>query len=183
MWSKLLRVAQVMNAVPSPPAGENAQVRVLFVCMGNVCRSPMAAGTLRRLLEDMGLTEQVYVDAAGTHLYHSGAVPDARGQQVAARRGVDLRAFRSRQVTEADFTRFDYLLAMDQDNYQYLQKRCPQSDYQERIQLFLDYAPQLPEREVPDPYYGSLIGFERVMDLVEAAAEGLLLHLRERHQL
>ena len=184
MWSKFVQFTQGVLIPPKPVAqGENARARILFVCMGNVCRSPMAEGALRRMLEDFGLANKVYVASAGTHTFHEGATPDMRGQKVASRRGADLRSIRARRVDVEDFTRFDYLLVMDSDNYKYLIEICPLPEYQQKIQLLMDYAPDLPEREIPDPYYGSLIGFERVMDLVEAAAEGLLLHLRERYHL
>ncbi len=158
-------------------------VSVLFVCMGNICRSPMAEGAFRRMLESVGLAEAVYVDSAGTHSYHIGAPPDMRSQATAARRGVDLRSLRARQVTEADFAAFDYVLAMDQDNLKHMLGLCRDAALRSRIQLFLDFAPETPEREVPDPYYGGAGGFERVMDLVEAAAQGLLAHMRERHRI
>jgi protein-tyrosine phosphatase len=158
-------------------------VKVLFVCMGNICRSPMAEGAFRRILQDAGLAEKVYVDSAGTHSYHIGSAPDKRSQATANRRGVDLSALRARRVEADDFAVFDYLLAMDSDNYAYLLNLCPQPELQEKMRLFLDFAPDLPEREVPDPYYGGPGGFEGVMDLLEAAAEGLLLHIRERYRL
>ncbi|MCB1764490.1 MAG: low molecular weight phosphotyrosine protein phosphatase [Candidatus Competibacteraceae bacterium] len=160
-----------------------AMVKVLFVCMGNICRSPMAEGVFRRMLEGVGLHEKVYVDSAGTHSYHIGGPPDPRSQATAQRRGVDLRSLRARRVTPADFAEFDYVLAMDRDNYENLVELCQNAELQQRIQLFLDFAPDLPEREVPDPYYGGPTGFERVMDLVEEAAQGLLIHIRERHRL
>ncbi|MCP5197885.1 MAG: low molecular weight phosphotyrosine protein phosphatase [Gammaproteobacteria bacterium] len=163
------------------PLKEKASVKVLFVCMGNICRSPMAEGAFRRMLEGVGLTEKIYVDSAGTHSYHIGAAPDARSQATAQRRGVDLRGLRARQVTVTDFAEFDYVLAMDQDNFKHLLELCQNAELRRRIQLFLNFAPDLPEREVPDPYYGGPTGFERVMDLVEAAAQGLLMHIRERH--
>ncbi|MFO1431052.1 MAG: low molecular weight protein-tyrosine-phosphatase [Candidatus Competibacteraceae bacterium] len=157
--------------------------KVLFVCMGNVCRSPMAEGTLRRMLEETGLGDKIVVASAGTHTFHLGAAPDMRGQIVAGRRGVSLKGIRARRLAEDDFSAFDYLLAMDQENYSYLHDLCPQSEHREKIQLFLSYAPHLADREIPDPYYGSQVGFERVMDLLEAGAEGFLLHLRERYRL
>ena len=158
-------------------------VKVLFVCMGNICRSPMAEGMFRRLLKGVGLAEQVYVDSAGTHSYHIGAPPDTRSQATALRRGVDLGTLRARQVTADDLVEFDYVLAMDRDNFEHLQVLCPDPQLQRRVHLFLDFAPDLPEREVPDPYYGGSGGFERVMDLVEEAAQGLLTDIRQRHRL
>ena len=158
-------------------------VKVLFVCMGNICRSPMAEGMFRRLLKSAGLAEQVYVDSAGTHSYHIGAPPDTRSQATALRRGVELGTLRARQVTADDLVEFDYVLAMDRDNFEHLQVLCPNPELQRRVQLFLDFAPDLPEREVPDPYYGGSGGFERVMDLVEEAAQGLLIQIRERYRI
>lgn len=158
-------------------------VRVLMVCMGNICRSPMAEGAFRRLLEDAQLADKVFVDSAGTHSYHEGASPDKRGQDVARRRGVDLSAIRARRVGPEDVETFDYILAMDEDNYRHLLELCSVPEYREKVQLFMRYAPDLPESEVPDPYYGGLGGFERVMDLVEESAQGLLLHIRERYPL
>jgi len=162
---------------------ERALARILFVCMGNVCRSPMAEGLLRRMLEDAGLNSKFHVASAGTHAYHLSGGPDGRSQLVANRRGIDLRGLRSRRISAEDFEFYDYLLAMDHDNHACLLERCPDEEHRQKIQLLLDYAGHLPEREIPDPYYGSLVGFERVMDLLEAGIEGLLLHLRERYRI
>lgn len=181
------RIRQAVRALFAAPqrdeAKAKAMVSVLFVCMGNICRSPMAEGAFRRMLEGVGLTEKIYADSAGTHSYHIGAPPDVRSQATALRRGVDVRNLRARQVTEADFAEFDYVLAMDQDNLQHLLNLCQNAELRPRIQLFLNFAPELPEREVPDPYYGGTGGFERVMDLVEAAAQGLLVQIRERYRI
>jgi protein-tyrosine phosphatase len=164
-------------------AKATAMVKVLFVCMGNICRSPVAEGVFRRMLEGAGLEQKVYVDSAGTHSYHVGAPPDPRSQATALRRGIDLRALRSRKVVVADFAQFDYVLAMDRDNLEQLLAYCQDPQLRGRIQLLMDYAPNLPEREVPDPYYGGPNGFERVMDLIETAAEGLLVNIRQRYRL
>ena len=174
--------ARFLKKAPQKPRPE-AKVRVLFVCMGNICRSPVAEGVFQRMLEGVGLSEKIHVDSAGTHSYHIGAPPDTRSQATALRRGIDLRQLRARRVTVADFAEFDYLLAMDRDNFEHLLELCPDSALRSRIRLFLDFAPHLPEREVPDPYYGGPGGFDRVMDLVEEAAQGLLVHIREQHQL
>ena len=158
-------------------------VKVLFVCMGNICRSPVAEGVFRRMLEGAGLVKQVYADSAGTHSYHIGAPPDSRSQSTALNRGVDLRSLRARRVAATDFIEFDYVLAMDRANYQDLLAMCQDVKLRPRIHLFLEFAPDVPEREVPDPYYGGPSGFERVMDLIEEGAQGLLLHLREHYRI
>ena len=183
--SRIMQAVRAVFAAPqrSEEAKAKAMVKVLFVCMGNICRSPMAEGAFRRMLEGVGLTEKIYADSAGTHSYHIGAPPDMRGQATALRRGADLRGLRARQVTEADLAEFDYVLAMDQDNFNHLLALCQNPDLRSRIQLFLDFAPDMPEREVPDPYYGRAGGFERVMDLVEAAAQGLLVDIRKRYRI
>ena len=136
--------AMFVSSQRSDEAQAKALVRVLFVCMGNICRSPMAEGVFRRMLEGVGLIEKVYVDSAGTHSYLIGASPDPRSQATAQRRGVDLRSLRARQVTVSDFAEFDYVLAMDQDNYTHLLELCRDYDLQRRIRLFLDFAPDLP---------------------------------------
>lgn len=154
-------------------------VKVLFVCMGNICRSPTAHGVFRELVRREGLERQVRVDSAGTHAYHVGNPPDQRAQATAEQRGVQLSDLRARQVKPKDFEKFDYVIAMDQDNLAALQAMCPPG-LEERVRLFLDFAPQRPEREVPDPYYGGRQGFEHVFDLVEEAAQGLLNEIRGR---
>lgn len=151
----------------------NRNISVLFVCMGNICRSPTAEGVFRRLVEDAGLSGKIQVDSAGTHDYHIGVPPDRRAQVAAAGRGYDLSALRGRQVERADFERFDYILAMDSDNLANLQRLCP-SPYKNRMGLFLEYGQKSSLREVPDPYYGGAQGFEHVLNLVEDAAAGLL---------
>lgn len=148
------------------------KTRVLFVCMGNICRSPTAEGVFRRRAREAGLDALVEADSAGTHDYHIGEPPDARSQQAAARRGYDLGGLRARQVAVEDFAAFDYVLAMDRTNHAALLRLCPQQ-YRDRVRLFLDFAPACGVREVPDPYYGGARGFEAVLDLVEAAAQGL----------
>lgn len=152
--------------------------RVLFVCMGNICRSPTAEGVFRHLVAQQGLAEQVVADSAGTHDYHIGAPPDARAQAAAARRGYDLSALRARQVTQDDFASFDHVLAMDAANLGLLQAQCPDA-YRSRLKLFLEFAEDNALQEVPDPYYGGAQGFEEVLDLVEDAANGLLRHIQE----
>jgi len=154
-------------------------IRVLFVCMGNICRSPTAQGVFEALVEREGLSQHIEIDSAGTHAYHVGNPPDERAREAAARRGVEIGHQRARRVSDEDFTGWDYILAMDEDNLSILQASCP-TEHHERIRLFLDFAPDSPVREVPDPYYGGAAGFERVLDLVEQAAEGLLADIRRR---
>lgn len=155
-------------------------VKVLFVCMGNICRSPTAHGVFRALVEREGLTHVVSIDSAGTHAYHVGSGPDKRARATALRRGVDLSDLVARRVDVEDFGLFDYVLAMDQENYLSLSEICPDS-HVDKIHMFMDFAPHMRTREVPDPYYGGPSGFERVFDLVEAASLGLLEDIRRRH--
>ena len=155
-------------------------VSVLFVCMGNICRSPTAEAVFRARVEEAGLAQHILIDSAGTHDYHIGDPPDTRAQRAALRRGYDMSGLRGRQVGLSDFTCFDYLLAMDCANLAILQRLCPQAQL-ERLGLLLEYASRHGEREVPDPYFGGAGGFERVLDMVEDAAEGLLEHIRKKH--
>jgi protein-tyrosine phosphatase len=153
-------------------------VRILFVCLGNICRSPTAEGVLRALAAREAPELPLEVDSAGTADYHVGQPPDPRTRAAAARRGYDLSALRARTVDAADFERFDLILAMDRENLGALKRRAP-SHAHERLRLFLEFAPDAPE-DVPDPYYGGSNGFEEVLDLVETATRGLLTHLRQR---
>jgi protein-tyrosine phosphatase len=159
---------------------EPVRVKVLFVCMGNICRSPTAQGVFRKLVEDAGMADRIETDSAGTHAYHVGEPPDSRAQKTALRRGIQMTDLRARRAEPDDFYYFDYILAMDQDNYDCLSSICPPG-YERRLTLFMEYAPELRMREVPDPYYGGPSGFERVFDMVEAAANGLLDDIRRRH--
>ena len=154
-------------------------MRVLFVCMGNICRSPTAEGMLRNVLAVHGERIAIEVDSAGTHDYHSGEPPDRRAIAAARRRGIDLSGLRARTVADDDFARFDLILAMDRDNLDQLQRRAP-AEYRQRIKLVMDYAPDAYTREVPDPYYGGSKGFEEVLDLLELASHGLLRDLSTR---
>ncbi|PIE83615.1 MAG: phosphotyrosine protein phosphatase [Candidatus Contendobacter odensis] len=156
-------------------------LKVLFVCMGNICRSPVAEGVFQRMLEEADLSRKIAVDSAGTHSYHIGSQPDTRSQSTARLRDIDLSNLRARQIDKADFSEFDYILAMDRSNLEHLLFLCQDSSLQRRIRLLMDFAPDLPEREVPDPYYGGANGFDRVMDMIEVAAQGLLKHIREQH--
>jgi protein-tyrosine phosphatase len=154
-----------------------AQVSVLFVCLGNICRSPTAEGVFRKLVAEAGLDGHVRVDSAGTAGYHEGAPPDARAMAAASARGIDLAGIRARRVMADDFEEFDLILAMDEDNLVDLREVAPQGA-RARILLLLDYAPGNKGRAVPDPYYGGRNGFERVLDLVTEACNGLLEELR-----
>jgi len=156
------------------------KVSVVFVCMGNICRSPTAEAVFRHYVESAGLSGQILIDSAGTHDYHIGDPPDLRTQRAAQQRGYDMSGLRGRQVEEGDFHRFDYVLAMDKANLAILQRLAP-PDGTTKARLFLEYARHHAEREVPDPYYGGADGFERVLDMVEDAAEGLLQEIRQRH--
>lgn len=157
-------------------------VKVLFVCMGNICRSPTAQGVFEQLVTREGLQDRIHIDSAGTHAYHIGEPPDARAQAAAKRRGIDLSPQRARRVDTADFLEFDYVLAMDRSNYEDLHAIC-HPEYTERLKLFLAYAPEAGEQDVPDPYYGGAQGFERVLDLIEMAAQGLLADVKARHRI
>jgi protein-tyrosine phosphatase len=152
------------------------RTRVLFVCMGNICRSPTAEGVFRHVVEEAGLAAAFEIDSAGTISYHAGEPPDARATQAARRRGIDLSDQLARQVRDDDFARFDHVLAMDHDNLSGLLRRCP-DEHAEKVRLFLPIADGLDTDEVPDPYYGGKDGFERVLDLVEAASRALLTEL------
>lgn len=154
------------------------KIKVLFVCMGNICRSPTAEGVFAKLLKEQNLAEYFVIDSAGTHAYHIGEAPDLRAQHAALERDVELTHLRARKVIMGDFEDFDYLLAMDDDNYAALIEACPE-EHKDKISYFLDYAPHLNTREVPDPYYGGKYGFERVLDMAEAASVGFLSMLQK----
>src|SRR3972149_1991404 len=154
-------------------------VRVLFVVLGNICRSPMAEGVFRKLVKDAGYGELVEVDSAGTHAYHTQEPPDSRAQAAAAQRGVDIGGVRGRQATAEDFHRFDYVLAMDHENHANLRAMCP-AGQGHKLRLFLEYAVTVTDRAVPDPYFGGSSGFNRVLDMIEDAAAGLLGDIRAR---
>lgn len=157
--------------------GNNEQIKVLFVCMGNICRSPSAEGVFNKIITDQQLQDKFSIDSAGTHAYHISESPDLRAQKAAKERGVDLSKIRARKVIMGDFEDFDYLLAMDDDNHAVMLQACPE-EHQHKIKLFLQYAPHLDTLEVPDPYYGGSYGFERVLDLVEEASAGFIKELK-----
>ena len=148
------------------------QFSILFVCMGNICRSPTAEGVFRHFVSEAGLAEQIRIDSAGTHAYHVGEPADRRARAAAERRGMSLDGIRARRVCVEDFERFDYIIAMDEDNLAHLYDESAE-EHHHKLRLFLEFTDGL-ETEVPDPYYGGAAGFERVLDLVEDASRGLL---------
>ena len=158
-----------------------AKVSVLFVCMGNICRSPTAHGVFQALVDKNGLGEIIFVDSAGTHSYHIGSTPDPRSQHTARSRGVDLSRLRARQFQSKDFLDFDYLIAMDRSNFTQMAAIKP-DEVRARLDLMLDYSNRYDQKEVPDPYFGD-DGFELVFDMVDEASEGLLRHIREQHRI
>ncbi|HTX04857.1 MAG TPA: low molecular weight protein-tyrosine-phosphatase [Steroidobacteraceae bacterium] len=156
-------------------------MRILFVCLGNICRSPTAEVVFRAVAAREAPELMLEIDSAGTAAYHVGELPDRRTRQAAARRGYDLSELRARVVEPRDFEDFDLILAMDRENLRALERRAPAA-VRERLRLFLEFAPEVGISEVPDPYYGGPNGFEDVLDLIEAAARGLLEHLRHESQ-
>ncbi|NNF15744.1 MAG: low molecular weight phosphotyrosine protein phosphatase [Gammaproteobacteria bacterium] len=152
-------------------------MKVLFVCMGNICRSPTAQGVFEKLAAERGMLLDVMVDSAGTHAYHVGEPPDHRSQAAAERRDVDISGQRARQVTVEDFDLFDLVIAMDRQNLMALSRLCPPRHHN-RLRLFMDFGPAGLPQNVPDPYYGGTQGFEDVLDIVEAACHGLLDHIQ-----
>jgi protein-tyrosine phosphatase len=155
-------------------------IKVLFVCLGNICRSPTAEGVFRRLVQEQNLADYISTDSAGTHAYHIGEPPDPRAQAAAGRRGVDISMLRGRQAAAQDIEGFHYILAMDRENLGNLLTICPPG-LEHKIKLFLEFAPHRPEKEVPDPYFGGPGGFDRVLDMIEEAAAGLLDDIRKNH--
>jgi len=152
-------------------------VKVLFVCLGNICRSPTAEGVFRHLVQKQKLEKFLEIDSAGTHAYHVDAPPDERAQAACARRGIDIAHLRGRRATADDIRQFDYILAMDRENYENLLAICP-AGHEPKVRLFMEFAPNRREREVPDPYFGGISGFDRVLDMIEDAAQGLLEDIR-----
>lgn len=147
-----------------------SKIAVLFICMGNICRSPMAEGVFTRKARELGVS--LLIDSAGTHDYHIGAPPDSRAQQTMRRAGYDIAQLRGRQVCQADFAQFDYILAMDEANLHNLQKLA--GEYAHKVQLYLNFSKRFHSLPVPDPYYGGEQGFTQVLAMVEDAADGLL---------
>lgn len=155
-------------------------VNVLFVCMGNICRSPTAEGVFRLLVLEQGLEDEVLIDSAGILDYHTGEAPDIRSQSTALRHGINLSAQRARQVEVGDFERFHYVLGMDLDNMRQLEALCP-PPYENRVRLLCEYSDSGLHSEVPDPYYGEGDGFEKVFKIVREASEGLLREIIQTH--
>jgi protein-tyrosine phosphatase len=157
-------------------------VRILFVCLGNICRSPTAEGVMRRLVAEAGLQDEIEIDSAGTGAYHVGSAPDERATAAACRRGTELGGV-ARQVTDEDFEAYDLLLAMDGENLRELHRRAPDGDARDRVRMLREFDPAsagAPDLDVPDPYYGGPGGFDTVLDQVEAACRGLLDHIAAR---
>ncbi len=156
---------------------DKSTISVLFVCMGNICRSPTSEGVFRHFVQEAGLVDQISIDSAGTHAYHTNEPADRRASAAAERRGYSLANIRARRVSEEDFEQFDFIIAMDRLNHVTLVEQAAAAHH-DKIHLFLEYASG-PEDDVPDPYYGGAKGFERVLDLVEDASRGLLETLKE----
>jgi len=152
------------------------KTKVLFVCMGNICRSPTAHGVFEQLVSSKGLSQQILTDSAGTHAYHIGESPDSRSQATAQEHGVDISQQRAQQVKNEDFEFFDYLIAMDSSNYHDLKQRAAE-EFQHKIYRFMEFAPNWDNDNVPDPYYGGDNGFDNVFNMIEAASDGLLTHI------
>jgi len=157
---------------------KNQEIKVLFVCMGNICRSPTAEGVFRHIIQNKGF-DWIKTDSAGTHAYHIGEPPDSRSQQTALSRGINLSDLRARKAVSQDFDSFDYVIAMDNDNYRNLESICP-NKHINKLHLFLDFSKEYNESEVPDPYYGGAKGFEHVFDLVESASYGLITDIQNK---
>ena len=154
-------------------------IRVLFVCMGNICRSPTAHGVFQSLVDSARLGDSILVESAGTHSYHVGSPPDPRSQATARSKGVDLSSLRARRFVSGDYHQFDYLIAMDRGNLADMQAIRP-ADSNKSAELMLRYSDRFRQKEVPDPYYGDG-GFEEVFDMIDDASRGLLRHIREHH--
>ncbi len=155
--------------------------KVLFVCTGNICRSPTAHGVFQHLVNEMGLSDTILVDSAGTHHYHVGEAPDARSQLAARKRGYNLSKLVARQITPDDFHNFDLILAMDWENMLILQQKCPK-EYRYKLMLLMRFSNDYEEATVPDPYYGGTDGFNKVLDYIEDACQGVLELIQKRLQ-
>lgn len=156
-------------------------IRVLFVCAGNICRSPIAQGVFEDVVRREGLSDEIQSDSAGTTAFHVGSAPDRRAARAAQARGIDLEGQWARQITPADLQDFDYVLVMDHGNYQDVLQLASQASVNSYVGMFMDYAYDLPDTEVLDPYYGNGDGFERALDLTEAASIGLLANIKQNY--
>ena len=154
-------------------------MKIVFVCTGNICRSPTAEAVARHFIAEAGLARSITVDSAGTQGYHVGEAPDPRTRQAALKRGYDLSGLRARKLDSADFRRFDLLLAMDRSHLEFMLRLCPEI-YRHRVALFMSFAPESDFDEVPDPYYGGPRGFDFVLDMCEAGAKGLIERMTMR---
>lgn len=154
-------------------------MKIVFVCTGNICRSPTAEGVARHLIREAGMSHLITVDSAGTHGTHAGEAPDPRTRQAALKRGYDLSALRARKLDALDYNRFDLLLAMDRGHLEIMRRHCP-AIYRHRLALFMSFAPEAEFDEVPDPYYGGPRGFDFVLDMCELGVKGLLEHVTLR---
>lgn len=157
-------------------------VKLLFVCLGNICRSPSAENIMRHLLEKEGLNDQIILDSAGTSNYHIGAKPDGRMRESAQKRGIELIG-KSRQIEDFDLEYYDIILAMDKSNYQDILALDPQKKYHHKVKLMCDFCREYKDKEVPDPYYGGESGFDYVIDLLLDACQGLLDHVKDNYSL
>lgn len=175
-WIRRLR-HQLQGKAAQVEASSEPDYGILFVCMGNICRSPTVEGVFRHVVARELPDHRIEIDSAGTHAYHLGEAPDPRARRAAERRGFDLSALRARRVTAEDFARFDLVVAMDPLNVAVMQEVCP-PELRARIRLLLEFAPGVGREDVPDPYYGGSNGFEYVLDLAEEASQGLLTHVR-----
>ena len=158
------------------------KISILMVCTANICRSPTAHGLMRHLLNLKGLNGLIAVDSAGTHIFQKGLSPDVRAQQVAIQHGIDLSDLRSRKIRPKDFSTYDFILAMDNENHQILQQLCP-AEHAHKISMAMEFAPESVDIEVPDPYFGNIAGFERVFDMLDVAMKRLVEHLHDNENL
>ena len=160
---------------------DHTHYHLLFICMGNICRSPTAEGVFRQLARESGLAQHLVIDSAGTHNYHPGSPPDQRSQQHAALRGYDLSDLRARQINDQDFEKFDLLLVMDWDNLALTEQLCPPEQVS-KIRRLTEFCLKHDAAVIPDPYDGGAAGFDHVLDLVEDASRGLLMHVEQNLQ-
>lgn len=164
------------------PTSKDQKIRVLFVCLGNICRSPAAEGIMKSLVEKNQLSDSIYIDSAGIGGWHTGELPDSRMRQHGARRGYDFCS-RARKFTVADFDKFDYIIVMDEDNYRDVRLLAKTPNDVRKIHRVTDFSRRYSHDCVPDPYYGGATGFELVLDLLEDAVEQLLEDIKQKHSL